>query len=116
MEPHLPLSSEAQVVLHGTEVSFSFLRHVGPRFTHGAVCLSFDQATEFTFVSQADWPPGENYDGAVSAAVKQVLATAGSNLLKTRVLLKSIEWDPINSSENGFNRAARAATSAALSV
>lgn len=116
MERHLSPSSEAQVALHGTEASFSFLRHVGPRFIHGAVCLSFDRATEFTFVSQAKWPPGENYDSAVSTAVQEVLAAPGSHLLNTRVLLKSIEWDPVNSSESGFQRAARAATLAALAV
>ncbi|SUS05870.1 conserved hypothetical protein [uncultured Defluviicoccus sp.] len=116
MNSSLPLSPEAWVPPHETEVSFSFLRHVGPRFVHGAVRLSFERASEFTFISQAKWPAEENYDSAVSAAVEQVLASAGSQSLKTKVVLKSIEWDPVNSSESGFRRAAEAATSAALSV
>jgi len=116
MESSPPLSSEAWVAPHGTEVSFAFLRHVGPRSIHGAVRLSFERASEFTFISQAEWPVGENYDRAVSAAVEQVLASAGNRVLKTKVVLKSIEWDPINSSESGFRRAAHAAASAAISV
>ncbi len=116
MEQLSPQSSEAWATPHGTEVSFEFLRHVGPRFIHGAVRLVFHEAAEFSFVSQAEWPPGENHDSAVSCAVQEVLAANGSRSLNTRVVLRSITWDPINSSESGFQRAARAATQAALCV
>ena len=98
------------------EVSFSFSRHVGPRYVHGAVTLQFDGLLPYSFVSQAKWPTGGNYDAAVRRAVEAALSDRLGALERVAVTLKRIEFDPVNSSQLGFERAARAATLAAFDV
>jgi hypothetical protein len=96
-----------------TEVSFSFRRHVGPRFVHGAVTLTFEQSNQFVFISTVTWPD-EVLDKVVANAVKEALATGGAQTVAMQVVLKAIEWDEVHSSASGFARAARAATLAAM--
>jgi hypothetical protein len=102
--------------IHETEVAFEFHRHVGPRFVHGAVTLRFESGPAYAFASRAQWPEGENHEEAVREAVEEVLLEKLGTLEGTSVLLSHIRWDPINSSESGFRRAARAATIAAFEV
>jgi hypothetical protein len=96
--------------IHETEVTFEFRRHVGPRFIHGCVTLRFESSPGYAFSSHAQWPQAENHDAAVREAVEQVLIERLGTLDGTKVVLSSIRWDPVNSSESGFRRAARAAT------
>ena len=101
---------------HETEVTFEFLRHVGPRFIHGGVTLRFEASEEYEFVTRATWPTTDNYENAVREAIEDVLLRQLGKLKGTKVVLERIRWDPINSSENGFRRAARAAAEAAFIV
>jgi hypothetical protein len=100
----------------GIEVTLEFFRHVGPRYIHGAVTLRFDSHLKYEFVSKAIWPTSDNYENAVREAVEQVLLERLGNLNKTRVELRRIAWDEVNSCEAGFRRAALAATKAAFEV
>ena len=96
------------------EVSHTHVRHVGPRSIHGAVTLHFDGSKPYSFGSQASWPTTDNYEAAIRRAVEDVLRTKLGSLDRVAVVLKGIGWDPINSCQAGFERAARAATVAAL--
>ena len=98
-----------------TEVSFAFRRHVGPRFVHGGVTLTFQASERFMFLSQVTWPD-EQLDDVVAQEVRAVLADVGPEHEAMLVVLKAIEWDEMNSSASGFTRAARAATLAALQL
>jgi hypothetical protein len=105
----------AWIAPSGTEISLEFRRHVGPRFIHGAVKLSFEASSKFIFISAVTWPD-EQLDEVVAQAVREALGTAGPQHMLMQVTLKSIEWDEISSSASGFCRAAHAATIAALNL
>lgn len=100
----------------GIEVTLEFSRYVGPRYIHGAVTLMFDSHLPYSFQSQAVWPTSDNYEVAIQEAVEEILRERLGGLNKTRVLLKRIAWDEVNSCESGFRRAAKAATIAAFEV
>jgi len=100
----------------GIEVTLEFSRHLGPRYIHGAVTLQFDSHLPYAFVSSAVWPTSDNYETAIREAVEEVLLMRLGNLSKTRVVLKRVGWDDVNSCEAGFRRAARAATKVAFEV
>jgi hypothetical protein len=97
------------------EVSFAYSRPVGPKQIHGAVTLMFAPADRYSFNSEATWPGTDNFTQAVESAVSEVLALRGV-LSATSVLLKSVEWDGVNSCELGFRAAARPAAEAAFEV
>ncbi len=84
------------------EVTFEYSRHVGPRFIHGAVTLSFDSLRPYSFVSKASWPESDNYDEAIRKAVEEVLLECQGSLDKTQVILKRVGWDRVASCELGF--------------
>ena len=99
------------------EVTFEYARHLGPRFIHGAVSLSFDGLRPYGFVSEVRWPDGSNYENAVRKAVETVLLERQGHLETTLVVLKKISWDEAAAScEAGFARAATAAAKAAFDV
>jgi hypothetical protein len=98
------------------EVTFEFSRHVGPRFVHGGVTLSFDALKPYSFSSHATWPTGDCYESAVRSEVESVLIEKLGSLESVQVVLKSVSWHPVNSCQVGFQRAARAAALAAFSV
>jgi len=98
------------------EVAFEFSRHLGPRFVHGGVRLQFDSSRPYSFVSEATWPAGDAHEAAVRSAVEEVLLERIGNLEMVSVVLKSITFHPVDSSAEGFRRAARVATEAAFSV
>lgn len=100
----------------GIEVTFEFSRHVGPRYIHGGVTLMFDAHLPYAFISTAVWPSADNYERAVKEAVEEVLIERLGNLEKVRVQLKGIKWDDISSCQEGFKRAAKAATREAFDV
>jgi hypothetical protein len=100
----------------GIEVTLEFSRHLGPRYIHGAVTLQFDSHLPYAFVSTAVWPTSANYETAIREAVEEVLLERLGDLSKTRVLLKRVGWNEVDSCESGFRSAARAATKAAFEV
>jgi hypothetical protein len=97
------------------KVTFEFSRHLGPRFIQGGVTLRFASSASFVFLSLAKWP-NDNLDTAVREAIEEVLIKKIGTIDTTKVILEAIVWDPINSSESGFRKAARAATIAAFDV
>jgi hypothetical protein len=103
-------------IVGGVEVTLEFSRHLGPRCIHGAVTLQFDSNLPYSFVSSAVWPASDNYETAIREAVEEVLLMCLGNLSKTRVVLKHVGWDEVNSCEAGFRSAARAATKAVFEV
>lgn len=85
------------------EVTFEFARHVGPRFIHGAVTLSFDALRPYAFISKVTWPHTDNYEAAIREAVEQVLLEHQGHLKTTEVVLKRIGWDDVASCSEGFS-------------
>jgi hypothetical protein len=98
------------------EISLEFKRHVGPRYIHGAVQISFDSLQPYSFSSEAVWPQGAAHDLIVQEAVEEVLLQRNGTLDRVRVVLRSVNRDPTNPSAEGFRRATLAATEAAFSV
>jgi len=98
------------------EITFSYLRHVGPRYVHGGLTLQFDSLRPYAFVSRAQWPGTDNYETSIREAVERVLRELQGHMESTSVVLKSIEWNEIASCQLGFERAAAAATRAAFEV
>jgi hypothetical protein len=98
------------------EITFRYCRHVGPGYVHDALTLQFDALKPYAFVSQARWPSGENYEATIREAIETVLEELQGHLDTTRVVLKAIELDDVNSCAIGFRRAAAAATRAAFDV
>jgi len=97
------------------EVTFHYSRHMGPRFIHGGVTISFDSFQPYSFTSDVTWP-SDNYEQVVRKSVEEVLIEHQGQLDRTRVVLKRIDWDKFSSCEVGFARAARAAAMSALQV
>lgn len=97
-------------------IAFEYARHLGPRFIHGAVRLQFDALQPYSFRSEAQWPSGDDCSSCVRQEVESVLIERLGSLSRVAVVLKSVSFDPISSSAEGFRRAARAATEAAFSV
>jgi len=98
------------------EVSFSYRRAAGGKSVHGGVTLSFNSTRPYGFVSQAQWPVGDNYVPAIREAVEATLRACQGHLDSTEVLLVRIDWDDVNSCELGFRNAAIAATLSAFQV
>ncbi|HET9225427.1 MAG TPA: hypothetical protein VFR31_02075 [Thermoanaerobaculia bacterium] len=97
------------------EVSFSYSRHLGPRYIHGGVTLQLDALQPYSFSSLAEWPR-ESYESQIREAVEEVLREHQGHLRSTRVVLKRIEWDDTASCAAGFRQAALAACRAAFNV
>ena len=97
------------------EVAFRYSRHLGPRYVSGSVVLNFSRAAFFSFASEATWP-SEDYDAAVREGVEDALRQRLTASDSVAVVLKSIEWDNVESCAMGFTQAAFAATQAAFFV
>lgn len=97
-------------------ISFEYLRHLGPRYVHGAVCLRFDAFRPYSFRSDAKWPAKDNFELAVKEAVETALKKRLGSLKDVEVVLESVTFDPVHFSEVGFRNAARAATEAAFTA
>ena len=98
------------------EVTFEYLRHLGPRCMHGAVTLRFDGTKHYSFTSLVSWPGKENMDEAVRLGVEEALREKLGGLERVAVVLISIGWNEVSSTELGFKRAGRAATLCAFEV
>ena len=95
------------------EITFRFSRHIGPRYVGAGLTLEFDALRPYSFVSRAEWPE-QNHDESVREVVEEVLMERLGSLERVAVVLKSIEFHEVDSSEMAFRRAARAATEAAF--
>jgi hypothetical protein len=92
------------------EINFTFRRHIGPKFNHGAVRIKFDSLQSYSFTSFAVWPENDNYEKYVRAGVEQALMEITGSLENTKVILAEINFNEIDSTPNGFQSAAYAAT------
>jgi hypothetical protein len=97
-----------------SDVSIEVNRVVGPRSVHGAVSLEFQASDNFIFVSEVDWPNGDDYSAYVREGVEEGICRAGGNLLPCKVTLTAIKFHPVNSCASGFKTAALSATLAAF--
>ena len=95
-------------------IALSSERHLGPRISSAGMTLRIDTGRPYSFSSTAEWPPGESYEAAVRGAIEAVLVEKQGSLARTEVVLVSIEFHPIHSSQNAFERVAAAAVRAAL--
>jgi hypothetical protein len=98
------------------EVTVSYLRHVGPRYIQGGVTLRCHIADAYSFESLATWPHEESYAATVEDVVTAELQRRLGALPTARIQLTQIVWDDVNSSQEGFRRAAAGAVSALLDV
>ena len=97
------------------EVSFTYRRHIGPRFEHGSVDLRFNSLQPYSFSSSAKWL-NENYEKEIQIGVEKALIEKVGSLQNTRVELLKVDFDEIYSTANGFQSAAYAATCSAFLV
>ena len=98
------------------EISLEFRRHLGPRFAHAGMKVSFDGLQPYSFSSFATWPEGHNYEALVRDAIEGVLRERLGSLDRVRVVLHSISWDPVNSTADGLRRAARHVAELAFAI
>jgi hypothetical protein len=98
------------------EISLSYARHLGPRLRQGGVTLRFGPSAEYCFESQVEWPKGADYGSAVRKAIEEALLRRVGALPNVRVVLAGIVWHDVDSSLEGFRRAAAAAAAAAFDV
>jgi hypothetical protein len=98
------------------EITMKYLRHIGPKYIHGALTLRFDSLRPYAFRSEVQWPRVDNYENAIRETVEQELQRLQGSLEGTLVILKHIEWDDVASCEVGFRKAAAAATRAAFDL
>lgn len=99
------------------EVTFEYSRHLGPRFDHGGVTLSFDALQPYSFSSEAEWPQDwshADFEAAIRDSVEEVLQSRMGSLQNVRVILKAVIVHTVDSSLHGFRTAARIATEAAF--
>lgn len=100
------------------EITFEYSRHVGPRYDHGGVTISFDALQPYSFSSEAEWPSKSwsqvEIEAAIRESVEEVLRARMGTLRMVRVILKAVAIHPVDSSVHGFRNAARVATEAAF--
>ena len=97
-------------------LKFGYSRALGPRREAACVELSLSVQDVYEFVDAARWP-AEDYGAAVERGVRDGLAEAGVDPeAGVRVVLESVEFDRVNSSERAFYRAAKCAVKAHAEV
>ncbi len=72
------------------EITFSYSRHIGPRYVHGGLTLQFDSRQPYTFVSRAQWPGTDDYETSIREAVEQALRERQGHTESTLVVLTRI--------------------------
>ena len=98
------------------EVGFNYVRPLGPRSDKAGVRLSFTASDGYRFANGASWPD-ENLGRVVERGARDGLVEAGFDPdLGVLVVLRGVEWDPVNSSEHSFYHAARCAARACSDV
>jgi hypothetical protein len=98
------------------EISVSYLRHVGPRYIQGGLTLRCHIADTYSFESLATWPREESYAATVKDVITAELQRRLGALPTARIQLTHMVWDDVNSSQEGFRRAAVGAVSALLEI
>jgi hypothetical protein len=92
------------------EITFTYNRHIGPKFIHGSVKLKFDSLQPYSFTSYAVWSETDNYEKHVREGVEKALIELTGSLKDTKVTLVEINFDEIASAPIGFQFAAYVAT------
>ena len=90
-------------------INFSYSEHLGPRFHKAGVSLRLTTYDSYEFINAAVWTE-HNFAYAIENGVKDGLNEIGySPDLGVRVVLESVEYDSVDSSEHSFYAAAKAA-------
>jgi translation elongation factor EF-G len=87
-----------------------FQRIYGPRADFAHVVLSFEPASDFVYVSEAEWPMDEERcNSAIIEGILDVLTSSFQEYWYTniKVTLKEIKFHPVDSSPRAFYKAAR---------
>jgi hypothetical protein len=82
----------------------------------GDLTLSCDFAPEYRFESRAEWPEGVNFDGIIRDTVAEEFVRKLGALPNAKLVLERIGWHEVDSSQEGFRRAAVAAVAALVEV
>jgi hypothetical protein len=91
------------------QIAFSYSEHLGPRFDGAGVSLKMMTNDSYEFINAAQWTE-YNFGNEVEKGVRDGLSEIGYNPdLGIRIILESIEYDSVNSSEHSFYIAAKSA-------
>jgi hypothetical protein len=95
------------------EISFTYKRHIGPKYVYGSVKLQFDSLRPYSINSFARWPETDTYEKYAQEGVERALTELTGSLENTKVTLLRIDFDEASSAPFGFQSAAYVATYAA---
>lgn len=94
------------------QIDFRFSEHLGPRFESAGVTLRLSTDDKYKFSTNVKWSE-EDYSRAVESGVRDGLKESGYDPDRgIDVILESIEYHPIDSSERSFYVAAKCAVMA----
>jgi hypothetical protein len=97
-------------------VGFEYRRPLGARCVAAGVSIHLSTSDDYKFENAVAWPEAD-YSGAVERGVRDGLRDSGYDPdLGVRVLLKSIEYDLVDSSEHTFYVAAKCAAKALAEI
>ena len=92
------------------QADYWFEKHLGPRFMTAGVRISLCVSDTYSFTSEATWPESD-YTLAVERGVRDGLLESGCDPDEgVNIILKSIAWHTVDSSEQAFYLAAKCAT------
>jgi hypothetical protein len=98
------------------KVGFQYSRALGGRSQAAGVFICFSANDTYSFISMVDWPEAV-FREAVERGVRAGLIESGYDPdLGVEVRIEKIEYDPVNSSEIAFYKAARYASKASKAL
>lgn len=94
------------------QIDFRYSEHLGPRYEGAGVSLRLITYDRYEFVNSAKWI-AEDYGYAVEKGIRDGLAESDCDPdLGIRIVLESVDFDPVNSNEHSFYAAAKSVAKA----
>ncbi|HEX9959367.1 MAG TPA: hypothetical protein VGB00_00375 [Pyrinomonadaceae bacterium] len=91
------------------QINFQYSEYFGPRYEKAGVFLHLTTSDKYEFINAAQWTE-QDFGYAVEKGVRDGLIESDYNPdLGISVLLKSVEYDSVDSSEYSFYAAAKSA-------
>ena len=91
------------------QVNFSFSENFGPKSESAGVSLKMTTHNNYEFINADNWS-GYNFGYSVEKGVRDGLVEIGYDPdLGIKIVLESVDFDPVNSSERSFYIAAKSA-------
>jgi hypothetical protein len=87
---------------------------LGPRAQEAQLELSYEGQYPLEFISDATWPPEEDYTSAVRRGILEAFGERGELAIGGKFRLIRVVLDPINSCDRAFFLAAREAAASIL--